>query len=79
MSRLTTLEQECQAVLLSIRDLWTLSPHRTSVNSFMDIMGELRRVLKHLENKEFGCAMGVHASPCQCKEGVREYPNRDRH
>lgn len=71
MSRLNLVEMECQSVLLVVRDYWTQTPkHPVGAQEFMALMEKLRRVLKHLENKEFGCFTGNHAGPCHCKWGV---------
>ena len=70
MDRLNPIERECQDALMSIRDIWTVTPHRASIRSFMEVMGKVRLALLHLENKEFGCATGKHSGPCICRDGA---------
>lgn len=66
MSRLTVVEQECQDVLVAVRDIWTMPNHQIGKYDFMELLGIIRTVLVHLQNKEYGCASGKHSGKCQC-------------
>ena len=37
---------------------------------FIEFMGHIRDIVRKLENKEYGCASGKHASTCQCQEAI---------
>lgn len=66
---LTRLELECLDVFTELADLLPIwSALRKSER--VDLMASIRDAKKHLDNKRFGCASGLHAGPCNCKEGV---------
>lgn len=67
MGRLNPIEQECQTVLIMLRDM--MAPGRGKIDhiSHMELCGRVRDALEKLQNKEYGCATGKHAGPCQCQ------------
>lgn len=69
MSRLSVVEQECQMVLVILNEMMT--PGKGSINHFdhMELHGKVRDAVRKLQYKEYGCALGIHASRCQCQEG----------
>ncbi len=66
---LNKVEQECQGVLILIRDM--MAPgHPIGNATHTEIAGRVRDVLVKLQNKEYGCSTGKHAGPCACIGGL---------
>lgn len=70
MNELTPFEEECEAVLLLIREVWFGSPKKLRRYEITAIRAQIREALRHLENKRFGCTSGLHAGGCTCRDGV---------
>ena len=69
MSRLNSIEQECQEVLAVIID--TLGVGRPIHRyKYLDLMGKARAAHIRLTNKEFGCDSGKHSGPCHCPKEI---------
>lgn len=70
MIRLNAVEQSCEEVLLLVRD--AMAPGRKSLSpkDHMELAGRVRNALRKLEYKHYGCVLGLHSGPCQCKEDL---------
>ncbi len=66
MNGLNPIEEECREVLSVILDLMAAGHQKLLPKAHMELMGRVRDCLTHLTNREFGCASGKHAGPCQC-------------
>jgi hypothetical protein len=77
MTHLNAVEQECQTILVILNEM--MSPGKGSLSHFnhMELHGQVRDVVRKLQNKEFGCVLGLHASKCQCKEDAYGRPAPD--
>ncbi len=72
MDNLTLIEQECEDILLRVRDLLGVVIFAKSRRrEFIDLMGDIREAIDHLNNKKFGCASGYHAGDCLCQKDER--------
>lgn len=63
MDPLTPLEQEALETLLLVRDYATTP---MGLISYREMMGDVMKAIKHLENKQFGCPTGFHTTYCTC-------------
>ena len=68
MRSLTAIEQECRAVIQHIQMAF-LSPKRErfSKQAFYEILKDINMTLTHLDNRESGCATGLHCGSCHCR------------
>jgi len=66
---LSPLESESLEVLHKIQDAWG-AKYITHAR-YLGLMGDVRDVVKKLENRQYGCATGLHAGPCACKEVLK--------
>ena len=77
MERLTSVEKQCQDVLVLISDM--MAPgRRMNAVTHTEIAGRVRDALTKLQNKEYGCASGKHAVACTCKEGFEGVTSHPR-
>jgi len=65
MLKLTSLEQESFDVICTVMNAFALDK-QVGRKRFSEVMGEVRTLKVHLENKMFGCYSGLHASDCFC-------------
>ncbi len=78
---LTACEYECQRLLFEIQRIWT-SPGASKMTpqKFLAVLGQLRNTLTHLDNKERGCATGLHRGACKCQpDTIRTADDFDDH
>ncbi len=69
MNKLNLIEQECEDVLLEVRDWLAVAIFTKSRRQeFIDLMGSIREALDHLNNKKFGCSTGIHSGDCFCEK-----------
>lgn len=74
---MTPLEQEALEVAIRLRRALTTTASMTRPQ-IQDLMGDLRDLIKHLENKKFGCATGQHQDFCACGNGKNMETHRKR-
>ncbi len=66
MIELNPLEQEALETLILI-NLYLDGTKHTKL-SFMETRDHVRRIIKRLENKRYGCLSGQHTGVCQCSK-----------
>jgi hypothetical protein len=75
---MTPLEKDCLDMFLSIRDYLTGGGVRHRY-VFMDMMGEIVKIIKRLEAHASGCPTGTHFGGCSCRPAVVGRPNDWKH
>jgi len=53
----------------AIHDFFDTLGHKMGQSELTALLGRLRDVKVMLDNKQFGCWSGHHASACSCREG----------
>ena len=64
----TPLETEIHLLVLDV--VQALIEPKIGRVAFMNLLGRLRTLRVHLDNKKFGCPSGRHAGECTCLPNV---------
>lgn len=65
---MTDLEKQALEILREVQGHF--EPKRIYRETFMEVMGHVRDMIRKLENRYSGCATGLHAGACSCKPAV---------